>query len=70
MGSEIPIKFAGLTKVDTLLLNAEKLALAEIDKYFDLTDFRLETVPLALLKSGSIYGFLADPARNPADIMV
>ena len=70
MGSEIPIKFAGLTKVDTLLLNAEKLALVEIDKSFDLTDFKLETVPLTLLIFCGIYDFIADPARNPAEIIV
>jgi hypothetical protein len=48
----------------------EKLALVKIDKSFDFTDFRLETAPLTLLIYGSIYGFIADPARNPAVIIV
>ena len=48
----------------------EKLALVEIDKSFDLTDFKLETVPLTLLIFCGIYGFIADLARNPAEIIV
>ena len=38
----VPIKFAGLTEVGTLLLNAEKLALEEIARPPGLTDYRLE----------------------------
>ena len=53
-----------------ILAAAENLALVEIDKSFDLTDFKLETVPLTLLIFYGIYGFIADPARNPAEIIV
>ena len=55
---KVPIKFAGLAEVGTLLLNAEKLALEEIARPPGLTDFRLKNEAAIPAETGCMDGII------------